>query len=156
MSHVHTRKGYEGIAVAVPVTVPYVRYSTRSAHWFLGQAIHKLVEQSGIRKDQIDCMGCLSACGFSNWSQNEEGTTGRKADPRSFCIQKTLQNIAHDGSVEAELMFAGHNAYRFGQDPWYKDGFVPTVKQLVERIATELEEITPAAWLTTSAEPPSI
>ncbi len=89
-----------------------------------------------IRKDQIDCMGCLSACGFSNWSQNEEGTTGRKADPRSFCIQKTLQNIAHDGSVEAELMFAGHNAYRFGQDPWYKDGFVPTVKQLVERIST--------------------
>ena len=89
-----------------------------------------------IRKDQIDCMGCLSACGFSNWSQNEEGTTGRKADPRSFCIQKTLQNIAHDGSVESELMFAGHNAYRFGQDPWYQGGFVPTVKQLVERIAT--------------------
>ncbi len=89
-----------------------------------------------IRKDQIDCMGCLSACGFSNWSQNEEGTTGRKADPRSFCIQKTLQNIAHDGSVESELMFAGHNAYRFGQDPWYRGGFVPTVKQLVERIAT--------------------
>lgn len=54
MAHIHTRKGYEGIAVAVPVTVPYVRYSTRSAHWFLGQAIHKLVEQSGIRKDQID------------------------------------------------------------------------------------------------------
>jgi hypothetical protein len=89
-----------------------------------------------IRADQIACMGCLSACQFSNWSQNEENSTGRRADPRSFCIQKTLQNIAHDGSVEAELMFAGHNAYRFGQDPWYKDGFVPTVKQLVERIAS--------------------
>ena len=48
------RKGYEGVAVAVPVTVPYVRYSTRSAHWFLGQALHKLVAESGIRKDQID------------------------------------------------------------------------------------------------------
>jgi hypothetical protein len=24
-----------------------------------------------IRKDQIECMGCLSACGFSNWAQNE-------------------------------------------------------------------------------------
>ena len=89
-----------------------------------------------IREDQIACMGCLSACQFSNWSQNEENTTGRKADPRSFCIQKTLQNIAHDGSIETELMFAGHNAYRFGQDPWYKDGFVPSVKQLVERIAS--------------------
>ncbi len=89
-----------------------------------------------IRVDQIDCMGCLSACAFSNWSQNEEGATGRKADPRSFCIQKTLQNIAHDGNIEQELMFAGHNAYRFGQDPWYRNGFVPTVKQLVERITT--------------------
>ena len=27
-------------------------------------------------------------------------------------------------------------AYRFGQDPWYRNGFVPTVKQLVERITT--------------------
>jgi hypothetical protein len=89
-----------------------------------------------IRADQIACMGCLSACSFSNWSQNEEGSTGRKADPRSFCIQKTLQNIAHDGNIDSELMFAGHNAYRFGQDPWYNNGFVPTVKQLVERITT--------------------
>ena len=33
-----------------------------------------------IRTDQINCMGCLSACAFSNWAQNEEGTTGKK-DP---------------------------------------------------------------------------
>ena len=89
-----------------------------------------------ILNDQIACMGCLSACQFSNWSQNEEGTTGRKPDPRSFCIQKTLQNISHDGDVENQLMFAGHNAYRFANDPFYANGFVPTVKQLVERITT--------------------
>jgi NAD(P)H-dependent flavin oxidoreductase YrpB (nitropropane dioxygenase family) len=89
-----------------------------------------------ILADQIACMGCLSACQFSNWSQNEAGTTGRKPDPRSFCIQKTLQNISHDEDVEHQLMFAGHNAYRFADDPWYKNGFVPTVKQLVERIQT--------------------
>lgn len=89
-----------------------------------------------IRRDQIDCMGCLSACQFSNWAENEKGSTGRKADPRSFCIQKTLQNIVHDGEVDQELMFAGHNAYRFAQDPWYNDGFIPTVKELVERIKT--------------------
>lgn len=89
-----------------------------------------------IRADQIACMGCLSACQFSNWAENEKGSTGRKADPRSFCIQKTLQNIVHDGEVDQELMFAGHNAYRFTQDPWYKDGFVPTVKELVDRIRT--------------------
>ena len=49
-----TRKGYEGVAVAVPVTVPYVRYSTRSVHWFLGQAVHQLLSHSGLKKDQID------------------------------------------------------------------------------------------------------
>lgn len=86
--------------------------------------------------DQIDCMGCLSACKFSNWSQGEGGTTGRKADPRSFCIQKTLQDISHEGSVERNLMFSGHNAYRFGTDPFYKNGFIPTVKELVDRILT--------------------
>ena len=89
-----------------------------------------------ILADQAGCMGCLSACGFSNWSQNEKGTTGRKPDPRSFCIQKTLQNISHDGDIENSLMFSGHNAYRFAQDPFYANGFIPTVKQLVERIAT--------------------
>ncbi|HEU0118837.1 MAG TPA: nitronate monooxygenase [Alphaproteobacteria bacterium] len=89
-----------------------------------------------ILADQVACMGCLSACNFSNWSQNEAGTTGRKPDPRSFCIQKTLQNISHDRGVEDQLMFAGHNAYRFATDPWYANGFVPTVKQLVERIAS--------------------
>ena len=89
-----------------------------------------------ILKDQIDCMGCLSACNFSNWAQNEEGTTGHKADPRSFCIQKTLQEISHSDKIEDQLMFAGHNAYRFRDDPFYANGFVPTVKQLVERLVT--------------------
>lgn len=89
-----------------------------------------------IRQDQIDCMGCLSACAFSNWSQNEDGTTGRSPDPRSFCIQKTLQTIAHSDDVENQLMFAGHNAYRFASDPFYANGFVPSVGELVARLQT--------------------
>jgi len=89
-----------------------------------------------ISQDQINCMGCLNACHFSNWAVNEEHSTGKKPDPRSFCIQKTLQNISHDGDVEQQLMFGGTNAYRFAQDPFYANGFVPTVKQLVERIAS--------------------
>ena len=88
-----------------------------------------------ILKDQTDCMGCLSHCRFSNWTQHgPDYTNGKKADPRSFCIQKTLRDIAHDGDIENNLMFAGHNAYRFGSDPFYSNGFIPTVKQLVERI----------------------
>ncbi len=89
-----------------------------------------------IRKDQIDCMGCLSACRFSNWSQHEPYNTGKKADPRSFCIQKSLQDIAHGGSIDDNLMFAGHNVYKFRDDPFYRDGFIPTVKELVDRIVT--------------------
>ncbi len=87
-----------------------------------------------IRRDQIECMGCLSACSFSNWAQGDTGTNGKKADPRSFCIQKTLQNIVHEGEINSELMFAGHNAYRFGSDPFYANGFIPTVRQLIERM----------------------
>ncbi|MBB3172564.1 nitronate monooxygenase [Endobacter medicaginis] len=94
-----------------------------------------------INADQAACMGCLSQCRFSNWSQvGPSYNNGRKADPRSFCIQKTLQQIAHaenDPTVmDDNLMFSGHNAYRFAQDPFYSNGFVPTVGQLVERIMT--------------------
>jgi len=89
-----------------------------------------------IRKDQQDCMGCLSHCGFSSWKDHDDYTTGRLADPRSFCIQKTLQDIAHGGSPDDNLMFAGHAAYRFKQDPFYSNNFTPTVKELVDRILT--------------------
>ena len=94
-----------------------------------------------IRLDQVNCMGCLSQCRFSNWSQEEpDFSTGKKADPRSFCIQKTLQDIAHThndpDSVDHNLMFSGHNGYRFATDPFYSNGFIPTVKQLIERILT--------------------
>lgn len=93
-------------------------------------------EMKQIRKDQIDCMGCLSHCSFSNWSQEKPFTTGKKPDPRSFCIQKTLQSVIHSSETENDLMFAGHAAYRFSEDPFYSNGFVPSVKQLVDRIAT--------------------
>lgn len=89
-----------------------------------------------IRKDQQECMGCLSHCQFSSWKDHDDFTTGRLADPRSFCIQKTLQNIAHGDDPENNLAFAGHAAYRFKQDPFYSNNFTPTVKQLVERILT--------------------
>ncbi|NBB71236.1 MAG: nitronate monooxygenase [Alphaproteobacteria bacterium] len=87
-----------------------------------------------IKRDQADCMGCLSQCRFSNWATNETNTTGHLPDPRSFCIQKTLQDISHGGDIEHNLMFAGHNVFKFRQDPFYANGFVPTVRQLVQRI----------------------
>jgi NAD(P)H-dependent flavin oxidoreductase YrpB (nitropropane dioxygenase family) len=95
-----------------------------------------------IHNDQVNCMGCLSQCRFSNWSEDGPNyDNGKKADPRSFCIQKTLQNIAHAGpadeaALDDNLMFAGHNAFRFGSDPFYSNGFIPTVRELVERLLT--------------------
>ena len=42
-----SRASYEGVVIAAPVTVPYVRYSTRDAHWFLGRALAALVKACG-------------------------------------------------------------------------------------------------------------
>ncbi|ETO91072.1 MAG: putative dioxygenase [Candidatus Xenolissoclinum pacificiensis L6] len=89
-----------------------------------------------IRQDQIDCIGCLSACKFSNWCDKEETgyTTGKRPDPRSFCISKTLfRIISGRGSIDEELMFSGHQAYRFGQDDLYKDK-IPTIQELISTI----------------------
>ncbi len=93
-------------------------------------------EAKQIRRDQAECMGCLSHCSFSAWKDHGDHTTGHLADPRSFCIQKTLQAIAHGADPEHELMFAGHSAFNFRTDPFYSNGFVPTVQQLVDRIQT--------------------
>ena len=88
-----------------------------------------------INADQNACMGCLSRCRFSNW---EEGainhSTGILPDPRSFCIQKTLQDVGHGGNIDNNLLFAGHQAYRFATDPLYKNGYVPTIAELVDKI----------------------
>jgi NAD(P)H-dependent flavin oxidoreductase YrpB (nitropropane dioxygenase family) len=87
-----------------------------------------------IAMDQKNCVCCLSMCRFSSWCQHN-GSTGKIPDPRTFCIQKTLQSIAHGGDVENNLMFAGHEAYRFGEDPFYTNDFIPTTSQLLDRIA---------------------
>ncbi|MDQ5847661.1 MAG: thiolase family protein [Pseudomonadota bacterium] len=49
-----SRSGYDGVAVAVPVTVPYVRYSIRAAHWWLARALGLLLKESGLKKEAID------------------------------------------------------------------------------------------------------
>src|SRR3954463_2312158 len=49
-----SRRGYEGVAVAVPVTVPYARYSIRSAHWWLARALDSLLRESKLSKSEVD------------------------------------------------------------------------------------------------------
>ena len=48
------RRPYDGVVVCAPVTVPYVRYSTDTAHWWIGRALHQLTKTAGIRPQDID------------------------------------------------------------------------------------------------------
>ncbi len=89
-----------------------------------------------IKGDQMNCSGCIAYCKFSNWSENEQLSKGRIPDPRSYCIKKTLDSIAHGGDVETNLMFSGTLGYLFSKDPFYANGFIPTIKQLIDRILT--------------------
>jgi acetyl-CoA acetyltransferase len=54
------RAGYDDVVVATPVTVPYMRYSIRGAHWFLAGALTGLLKHSGLGKDKIDGL-CVSS-----------------------------------------------------------------------------------------------
>jgi acetyl-CoA acetyltransferase len=54
------RAGYEDVVLAAPVTVPYVRYSIRAAHWFLGRALAALLQRSGLAKERVDGV-CVSS-----------------------------------------------------------------------------------------------
>ena len=62
MAAIHTspRKNYDGVAVAVPVTVPYQRYSIETAHWWIGRALHDLVKGAGVSPGDIDGLSISS------------------------------------------------------------------------------------------------
>ena len=89
-------------------------------------------EWTQMKEDRKNCVGCLSQCQFSSWSQ-ANGSTGRMPDPRSYCIHKTLYDVSHNGSIKDNLLFAGHQVYRFATDPLYRNG-IPSVKELIDRI----------------------
>ena len=48
------RSPYEGIVLAAPVTVPYVRYSIRAAHWWLARAFDSLLKNAKLKKEDVD------------------------------------------------------------------------------------------------------
>jgi acetyl-CoA acetyltransferase len=54
------RKSYDGVVLCGPVTVPYRRYSTNSAHWWIGRALHELVKRAKIRSSDIDGLAVSS------------------------------------------------------------------------------------------------
>jgi acetyl-CoA acetyltransferase len=48
------RRSYDGMVLAVPVTVPYQRYSIETAHWWMGKALRALAEGAGISHRDFD------------------------------------------------------------------------------------------------------
>ena len=92
-----------------------------------------------MKDDLRDCIGCLSCCQFSSWSQyfpEQNYTCGAIPDPRKFCIQKALQYAKQGINHSKELLFSGTNGYRFATDPFYKNGRIPTIKELIDGIMT--------------------
>jgi len=47
-------RDYLDLALVAPVTVPYVRYSIRSSHWFVAQALARLLKASKLDKSDVD------------------------------------------------------------------------------------------------------
>lgn len=54
------RAGYDGIVVAAPVTVPYERYSVHGAHWWIGRALHGLLQAAHLQPKELDGV-CISS-----------------------------------------------------------------------------------------------
>lgn len=54
------RRGYDGVVVCAPVSVPYRRYSTDSAHWWTGRALHALTQRIGLKPTELDGLSVSS------------------------------------------------------------------------------------------------
>ena len=54
------RAAYDDVVVTAPVTIPYVRYSIRGAHWFLAGVLAELLKRAGLGKDRVDGL-CVSS-----------------------------------------------------------------------------------------------
>ncbi len=54
------RRGYDGVVLCAPVSVPYLRYSVNSAHWWIGRALHGLAQRTGLKPQDIDGLSIAS------------------------------------------------------------------------------------------------
>lgn len=54
------RRGYDGVVLCAPISIPYRRYSVDSAHWWIGRALHALTQRTGLRPTDIDGLSVSS------------------------------------------------------------------------------------------------
>ena len=48
------RQGYDGVVLAAPTSVPYARYSTETAHWWIARALREMLGEAGIAAGELD------------------------------------------------------------------------------------------------------
>lgn len=61
----HPRLPYDDVVLACPVTIAYERFSEHSAHYWLGSALRRLLDDSGLQKTQVDGV-CVSSFTLGN------------------------------------------------------------------------------------------
>ena len=66
------RRGYDGVVLAVPVSIPYQRFSIHGAHWWIGRALREVLRGAGLEKRQLDG---LIVSSFSLGSDTAVGLT---------------------------------------------------------------------------------
>jgi acetyl-CoA acetyltransferase len=54
------RRSYDGVVACQPVTIPYRRYSTESAAWWIARALHELTRRCGLRPSDLDGLSLSS------------------------------------------------------------------------------------------------
>lgn len=48
------RMGYDGVVLTCPVTVPYVRYSQETAHWWIARGLRGALDAAGMKPQEVD------------------------------------------------------------------------------------------------------
>lgn len=50
----NARAPYDGVVLTAPVTVPYVRYSQETAHWWIARALRRALDAAGMMPQELD------------------------------------------------------------------------------------------------------
>ena len=66
------RQGYAGVVLVAPVSVPYVRYSNETAHWWIARALREALNVAGIAPRELDG---LSVSSFTIFPDTPVGLT---------------------------------------------------------------------------------
>lgn len=48
------RQSYDGVVLAAPVTIPYTRYSTETAHYWIARALRETLRAAGLKPTELD------------------------------------------------------------------------------------------------------